>query len=519
MNRYAGIISLLIMTATVLVAEMNTNQSPNIMLILVDDMGYSDLGCYGGEIHTPTIDRLASNGLRYSQFYNSARCVPTRAAILSGYYAQQINRDSVLDLKGKGARPKWAPLLPKYLKRAGYRSYHTGKWHIDGTPMGAGFDHALDIVERHSSFECKKLLKDGKKIETEDGYYATTAVADHVIEVLKEHQAHHADKPFFSYVAFTAPHFPLHALPEDIERVGDRYKVGWDVIRAQRWERLQQLGLVKGSLSEVEYDQGPPFAYPEQLEILGEGEVTHPAPWEALTAKQKAFQQVKMTIHAAMVERVDIEVARIIEQLKAMNAFEDTVIIFLSDNGASAEMMVRGYGHDPEAAPGSAATYLCLGPGWSTVANTPFRKHKVWAHEGGTCTPLIVHWPKQISAAGVIRETPGHVIDMVPTILDLAGATPAKKKVPFPGQSLRPTFKEDTGESRTLWFSHRNNEALRNGDWKLVKPNDGPWELYNLKEDRAETNDLAAQYPEKVKALKKQWNAQIEQMRQVRKLK
>ena len=519
MEIYARIITLLIMTATVSVAEMNTNQSPNMMLILVDDMGYSDLGCYGGEIQTPTIDRLAANGLRYSQFYNSARCTPTRAAILSGYYAQQINRDSVLDLKAKGARPKWAPLVPKYLKPAGYRSYHSGKWHIDGNPMGAGFDRALDIVERHSSFECKTLLKDGKQAEVSDDYYATTAVADHVIEVLKEHQAHHADKPFFSYVAFTAPHFPLHALPEDIERVGDRYKVGWDVIRAQRWERLQQLGLVKGSLSEVEYDQGPPFDYPEQLEILGEGEVTRPVAWNNLTEKQKAFQQVKMTIHAAMVERVDIEVARIIKQLKAMNAFEDTVIFFLSDNGASAEMMVRGHGHDPDAAPGSAGSYLRLGPGWSTVANTPFRKHKVWAHEGGSCTPLIVHWPKQISQHGVIRETPGHIIDIVPTILDLAGATPAKKKVPFPGQSLLPTFKEDTGESRTLWFSHRNNEALRNGDWKLVKPNGGPWELYNLKEDRAETNDLVAQYPEKVEALEKQWEAQIEQMRQVRKLK
>ena len=512
------IIALLVMAASVSVAEVNTGKSPNILLILVDDMGYSDLGCYGGEINTPTIDRLASNGLRYSQFYNSARCTPTRAAILSGYYAQQINRDSVLELKGKGVRPKWARLLPDYLKPAGYRSYHSGKWHIDGKPMGNGFDRSL-YIDNHGEFSPKVLLKNGKRIEPKDGFYATTAVADHVIEVLKEHQNNHADKPFFSFVAFTAPHFPLQALPEDIARVGDRYKVGWDVIRNQRWERLQKMGLVEGALSKVDYHQGPPLDFSEQLVVLGEGEVDRPVPWNDLTETQKEFQQVKMTIHAAMIERIDIEVGRIIKQLQAMDSFEDTVIFFLSDNGASAEMMVRGYGHDPEAAPGSADTYLCLGPGWSTAANTPFRKHKVWAHEGGTCTPLIVHWPKQISEAGVIRETPGHVIDMVPSILDLAGATPAKKKVPFPGQSLRPTFKGDRGESRTLWFSHRNNEALRNGDWKLVKPNDGPWELYNLKEDRAETNDLVAQYPEKVKALKKQWESQIEQMRQVRKLK
>jgi arylsulfatase len=500
-------------------AEAKAGEFPNILLILVDDMGYSDLGCYGGEIQTPNIDALASNGLRYSQFYNSARCVPTRAAILSGYYAQQINRDAVLELKGNGARPEWAPLLPKYLKQAGYRSYHSGKWHIDGKPMGNGFDRSLDFIGRHNFFSSRKIHKDGTVYEPGEGFYATTAIADHMIEVLKDHQVHHADKPFFSYVAFTAPHFPLQALPEDIERVGDRYKVGWDSIRNQRWERLQEMGLVKGSLSKVEYNQGPPFDFSEQLKVLGDGEVNLPIPWKDLTDKQKEFQQTKMKIHAAMIERLDIEVGRIIKQLQAMNAFEDTIIFFLSDNGASAEMMVRGQGHDPEAAPGSVGSYLCLGPGWSTVANTPFRKHKVWAHEGGTCTPLIVHWPKQISEAGAIRETPGHVIDMVPTILDLAGATPAKKKVPFPGQSLLPSFEEDTGEPRTLWFSHRNNEALRNGDWKLVKPNDGPWELYNLKSDRAETTDLAAQYPEKVEELEKQWEAQIEQFRKARKLK
>ncbi|NQU40527.1 MAG: arylsulfatase [Lentisphaerae bacterium] len=497
---------------------MNTIKSPNILLILVDDMGYSDLGCYGGEIHTPTIDRLASNGLRYSQFYNSARCVPTRSAILSGYYAQQINRDSVLELKGNGARPKWARLLPDYLKPAGYRSYHSGKWHIDGKPMGNGFDRSL-YIDNHGDFSPKALFKNGKRIKPKDGFYATTAVADHAIEVLKEHQINHADKPFFSFVAFTAPHFPLQALPEDIARVGDRYNVGWDSIRNQRWERLQKMGLVKGSLSKVEYNQGPPLDFSEQLTVLGEGEVDRPVPWNDLTEKQKEFQQVKMTIHVAMIERIDIEVGRMIKQLKAMNAFEDTVIFFLSDNGASAEMMVRGNGHDPEAAPGSADSYLCLGPGWSTVANTPFKKHKIWAHEGGISTPFIVQWPNHISQHGAIRETPGHVIDMVPTILDIAGVKTPKQKVPFPGHSLLPSFKKDTGDNRTFWWSHRGNNAIRNGDWKLVKSNDEPWELYNLKEDRAETNNLAAQYPEKVKELEKQWEAQVEQIRQARKLK
>jgi arylsulfatase len=409
--------------------------------------------------------------------------------------------------------------LPEYLKPAGYRSYHSGKWHIDDDPMGSGFDRALDIVERHNYFGSEKILKDGKDFRHDEGFYATTAVADHAIEVLKEHQSIHPDQPFFSYVAFTAPHFPLQTLPEDLARVGSRYEVGWDVIRSQRWERLQAMGLVEGSLSQVEYNQGPPFDFPEQLEVLGDGEVTLPIPWRDLTEEQKEFQQVKMTIHAAMIERLDIEVGRIIQQLEEMNAFNDTIIFFLSDNGASAEMMVRGYGHDPAAAPGSAGSYLCLGPAWSTVANTPFRKHKVWAHEGGTCTPLIIHWPKQISEAGVIRKTPGHVIDFVPTILDLAGITLKKKKVPFPGKSLLPTLKQDRDMTRTLWWSHRDNHAVRNGDWKLVKSNDGEWELFQISKDRAETNDLAARHPEKVKELRKLWDEQVKQIRKLKRLK
>lgn len=521
MKRLVTISAILVMLIEASTAEAKTSKSPNILVILADDMGYSDLGCYGGEIKTPNIDALASNGLRYSQFYNSSRCVPTRAAILSGYYAQQINRDSVLDIKQtkKGNRPAWAPLLPKYLKPAGYRSYHSGKWHIDGDPVGCGFDRALDLVERHNFFSSEKILKDGKDFRHDEGFYATTAVTDHVIEMLKEHQANHADQPFFSYVAFTAPHFPLQALPEDIERVGNRYEVGWDVIRNQRWKRLQDMGLVKGTLSGVEYDQGPPFDFSEQLQVFGDKEVTLPVPWDKLTEKQKEFQQKKMQIHAAMVERIDIEVGRIIEQLKAMNCLEDTVIFILSDNGASAEMMVRGRGHDPEAALGSAESFLCLGPAWSTVSNTPFRKHKVWAHEGGCSTPLIVHGPNLTSNPGAIRETSGHVIDLVPTILDLANVTPPKKKVPFPGQSLLPTFRKDTGDARTLWWSHRDNHAIRSGDWKLVKSHDGAWELFNMKEDRTETKNLVSQYPEKAKELKKLWDNQVEQIREVKKLK
>jgi len=516
----------MIVVTTLVAEDKSQNGSvPNILLVLVDDMGYSDLGCYGGEISTPTIDSLASSGLRYSQFYNCARCWPTRAALMSGYYPQQVKRDSVLDVKGGGGgkRPKWAKLLADYLKPAGYRSYHSGKWHIDGTPTKNGFDRSFYIRDQDRFFSAtvlSQVYREFPDAKGKKGVYATTAIADHAIGVLREHEKDHPDTPFFSFIAFTAPHFPLQALPEDIERVGDRYKAGWDDIRQQRWKRLQKSGLVKkGELSKVEPELGPPYDFSKKLKILGDGEVDRPLPWNELTEKQKVFQQKKMTIHAAMIERIDIEVGRIIEQVKAMNAFEDTVIFFLSDNGASAEMMVRGDGHDPKAAAGSASTYLCLGPGWSTVANTPFRKHKTWTHEGGSCTPFIAHWPKQITAAGEIRETPGHVIDLVPTILELAGVKLTDQKVPFPGRSLLPSFKQSIDNKRTLWWAHEGNYAVRNGEWKLVKTKRGQWELFNLKEDRAESTNLAAQYPEKIMALKKQWESQVEEFRKLKKLK
>ncbi len=494
---------------------------PNVLLILVDDMGYSDLGCYGGEISTPNINSLADKGLRYSHFYNSARCVPTRAAILSGYYAQQINRDSVLDVEGGAdeTRPRWARLLPTYLKRAGYRSYHSGKWHIDGKPLENGFDQSFDRADSSRFFSPLRLPEVKKKDEDQSGFYATTAIADHTIEFLQDHQETHSTEPFFSFVAFTAPHFPLQALPEDIERVGDRYQVGWDVIREQRWARLNESGLIKkADLSAVEYDLGPPYSYPDQIKLLGKDELTLPKKWASLSESQKAFQQMKMTLHAAMIERVDIEVGRILQQLKSMHSYEDTVIFFLSDNGASAEIMVRGDGHDPEAAPGSAGSYLCLGPGWSTVSNTPFRKHKTWTHEGGSCTPFIVHWPEQIAQLGELRETPGHVIDIVPTILDLAGVKPAKQKVPFPGVSLLPSFTKELGEKRTLWWSHKGNHALRDGEWKVVKVNEGEWELYNLDKDRAETKNLAVQHPELLTSLIQKWKEQVAQIRRIKEM-
>lgn len=492
-------------------------RKPNIVVILADDLGYSDLGCYGGEIRTPHLDSLAAGGLRFTQFYNTARCWPSRAAILTGYYAQQVRRDKVPGVPsgGQGRRQKWARLVTEMLRPSGYRSYHAGKWHVDGTPMANGFDHSYYVEDLGRYFSPRVLFEDDRKlppVSPGSGYYTTTAIAEHGVTYLKEHAEHHRDRPFFLYLAFNAPHFPLQALPEDIARYQGRYQEGWETLRAERWRRIQEIGLDRSPLAPVEREVGPPYDFPEAIKTLGPGEVNRPLPWSDLTDAQRQFQATKMTIHAAMVDRMDREIGRVLDQLRAMKAFEDTLILFLSDNGASAEIMVRDDGHDPAASPGSAATHLCLGPGWSTVSNTPFRRHKTWVHEGGISTPLIAHWPHGIAARGELRHDPGHVIDLVPTFLEISGAhrfeTWDGKPVPAPpGKSLVPAFSRD-GSLRhdELWWQHEGNRALRMGDWKIVAAGDNaPWELYNLATDRNETHDLAHENPAKARELQHRW--------------
>jgi arylsulfatase A-like enzyme len=508
---------------------------PNVVIFLADDLGYSDLGCYGGEIATPHLDRLAAGGLRFTQFYNTARCWPTRGALLAGYYAQQIRRDSVPQVRsgGQGVRPAWARLLPALLKPLGYRSYHTGKWHVDGPALAAGFDRSYLVQDAGRFFSPQVHLEDDRRlppVSRDSGYYSTTAIADYTIKYLKEHAAQHADQPFFAYVCFLAPHFPLQAPAEDIARYQGRYDVGWERVRQQRWERIRALGLVRGELSPVERNVGPPYYFPDAYEKLGPGEVKLPLAWDELTPQQQAFQATKMAIHAAMIDRMDREIGRIVEQIEAMGALNNTLIFFLSDNGASAEIMVRDDGHDPALPPGSAGTHLCLGPGWSTVANTPFRLHKTWVHEGGIRTPLIVHWPRGIAARGELRHNPGHVIDLVPTILEVAGGSwpaLAEGQPPPPGRSLVPAFAQDGSVTHDyLWWLHEGSRAIRVGDWKLVaaaaslrgrlgqpgpREEPGPWELYNLAEDPTETRNLAAQMPDKVRELATLWTARQEE--------
>jgi arylsulfatase len=502
---------------------------PNIVILFADDLGFSDLGCYGSEIATPNLDSLAKNGLRFTQFYNTARCWPSRGALLSGYYAQQIHRDALPGLGGggQGIRQDWARLLPDYLKPAGYRSYHSGKWHIDGKVLASGFDRSLDLRNQGNYFSSAgNLIDDIPTLPPagETGYYATTATADHAIAHLKDHAANYADKPFFQYVAFIAPHFPLHALPADIAKYQNTYQTGWEALRSSRFARQKELGLTATTLSAVEPELGPPYAFPAAMEKLGPGEVNRPLPWADLTAEQRKFQAAKMAIHAAMIDRMDVEIGRIIAQLKAMNAFDNTLILFASDNGASAEIMVRDGGHDRQAAPGSAASYLCLGPGFSNACNTPHRRHKTWVHEGGISSPLIAHWPNGIAAKNQLRHTPAHVIDIVPTALELAGVTKpttwnGQAIPPAPGKSLVPALAKDETITRdSLWWLHEGHRAIRVGDWKLVAANKEPWELYDLKTDRAEQHNLASKQPEKVIELAQLWQAQTDRTIELAKL-
>jgi arylsulfatase len=496
---------------------------PNILIILADDMGYSDAGCYGGEIATPNLDALAKDGLRFTQFYNTARCWPSRAAILTGFYAQQVRRDSVPGVKTgvQGVRPTWARLLPEMLKPLGYRSYHSGKWHVDGKPLQNGFDRSYSLDDHDRHFTPRWHTEDDKPLPPVDakaGYYSTTAIADHAIKCLKEHAEKYPGKPFLEYLAFTAPHFPLQASADDIAPYRKKYLAGWDALRNDRWRRMQEMRIGGTVLASIERDLGPPYHYPDALKKLGPNELNRPLPWKELNEEQREFQANKMAVHAAMVDRMDREIGRVIAQVRAMKALENTLILFLSDNGASAEIMVRGDGHDPHAECGTGATFLSIGPGWSSLANTPFRRHKTWVHEGGISTPLIVHWPKGIAARGEMRNTPGHIIDLVPTILEAAGGKPFEKwdgqPVPVaPGMSLIPVFAKDGAASHnSLWWLHEGNRALRVNEWKIVAAGkDSPWELYNVSSDRSESKNQAKEMPEKVKELATIWANQFEE--------
>jgi arylsulfatase len=504
----------------------NLPEKPNIVFILADDMGYSDPGCYGSEIlETPNLDALAARGLRFTNFYNTGRCWPTRTSLLSGFYPHQILSDPMpgVDYSSSSVLPVNATWLPSILREHGYSTYHSGKWHIvrqvpkrsQLSHTEVGFDHSYRTEDgRH--LRPRHLWEDGQEIALPDPgaeYEASVAIVDHAIKYLEEHKENNGDAPFFEYIAFIAPHFPLQAMQKDIDMYREKFLMGWDEIRKLRTENRKELGFEVHEVNALEPERFAPWNLsPEELITqIDSADTGRAIPWDQLTREQQEFQAIKMAIHAAMITRMDREIGRYVASLKELGYFENTIIFFCSDNGASTEIMNRADKHTIGAEPGSADTYLCLGPGWSSAANTPFRLHKTWVHEGGIATPLVVHWPEGIKKSNEFRNMPSHIIDIAPTLLDLAGADPDELEGPAeaPGISLVPFLNHDLVIPRPpLFFHHEKKKALRHDDWKITTiEEDGAWELYDLSVDRGETHNLAEENPKKLRELVSLWEA------------
>jgi arylsulfatase len=499
-------------------------KKPNFLLLLADDMGYSDAGCFGGEIDTPNLDRLASRGVRFTQAYSTARCGPSRSSLLTGYYAQQ----TASDIMTPGNVPSYTQFIPDHLKTLGYRNYHSGKWHMRFKPLeGVGFDRSYTLLDEDRYFTPRSLQLDGETLpqpKTEDRYYTTVAIADYAVRFLKDHARNYAADPFFLFLAPHSPHFPLQALPEDIEKYKDRFAEGWDTARQKKIARMRRMGLVNCALPPLEPNMWTTWNTPNEKLIasIGRGEVTRAVPWSTLTREQKDFQRTKMAIHAAMITRMDLEAGKVLDQVKAMGAERDTVVVFLSDNGASSEQLIRGDGHDAAAPLGSARSFLGLGPGWSSCSNTPLRLHKSWVNEGGIASPMIVQWPNGIKDRNKLRHDPCHFVDILPTLVDLAGGNPARSMPPgappLAGRGLAPALQKDgAAPHEFLYFNHNNNRAIRTGDWKLVATGEkGPWELYDLGKDRCELQNLAAAQPGRVQQLAALWKEHDDEYVRVR---
>ena len=491
----------------VYVSAADTAPKPNVILIMADDMGYSDLACYGGEIETPNIDRLAANGLRFTNFYNEGRCWPTRAALLTGRNAHDVGHAMQYGPDAprayQGTTPERGAVLSELIGTAGYHSYHSGKWHLASSKMGSkekneatwainrGFDRSYTGVTYINFFNPEELRIEGKSVirigDTDPDFYITDILTERALLYLNEHEKSHPDTPFFLYLAHLAPHYPLHAKPEDIAKYRGKYKIGWDVMRKRRHERLRELGIFEGELSER--DPSVPA-------------------WDSLSDKAKDKWEKRMAVHAAMVDCIDQGIGRIMDWLEKTGKLDNTLILFLSDNGASREAGggKRKKYNDPKAPIGSSGSFSAIETGWSNACNTPYRLHKSFNHEGGIATPLIVHWPNGIAKEhwGTLTHQVGHVIDVVPTVLELTGLEVPEE---ITGQSLIPVFDNpDAVRKRTLFWEHLGNRAVRKGDWKLVAVNRGPWELYNLKTDPVEMHNLKKERPEKMKELQDLWN-------------
>ena len=489
---------------------------PNILLILADDLGYSDLGCFGGEIETPNLDSLASNGVRLTHFYTTGRCCPSRAALLTGHYPHRVGLGHMAgnDLGQPGYRGRvddGAMTLAETLSNGGYRTFMAGKWHL-GTadPTKHGFEEFYGtLVSAKRFFDPDHLIRLPEKRTprrySKDSYYATDAITDHALDFL-EATRDTPDKPFFLYLAYHAPHFPLQAPQDLINKYAQRYSEGWDNLRAERLQRMKQMRIVP-------YDTN--LSARSRWTNYGETKSgTNPA-WNTLPISRQKDLARRMAIYAAMVDRMDQQIGRVLRSLKDHHEFKNTLIIFTSDNGACFEWDPYGFdvkssnqnilheGQDLEQM-GSRDTFHSLGSGWANACNTPWRLYKHFNHEGGIASPAIIHWPSQTTITpGSLHTTPAHLIDIYPTVLSVTQSQ-YQGKQQLPGINIFRTFTSNHPE-RMLFFEHQGNRAIRDGKWKLVALDDRPWELYDLQTDRTESSNLAAEHPEMIDDLNAKW--------------
>ncbi|MFZ1236129.1 MAG: arylsulfatase [Prevotella sp.] len=543
MEKKIVLFSVVLMASSYATARQKENDHrPNIIIILADDLGYSDLGCYGGEIQTPNLDKLAESGVRFNHFYNTSRSCPTRASLMTGLYQHQAGIGRMTfdnNLPGyRGTLSRNAVTIAEVLKRSGYATSMVGKWHIAETPLrtdqrdwlnhqvfhdtfsdlsnypvNRGFDKHYGVIYGVVDYFDPFSLVEGEVAvdSVPKGYYMTQALSDRAVEDINQYAK--GNRPFMMYLAYTAPHWPLMALPEDIDKYKDVYQVGWEKIRNDRYERQKKMNLFPGNsdfLSDRQFKDS----------------------WESNPNKE--WDARAMAVHAAMVDRMDRGIGQVIAALKKNGMLDNTLVLFMSDNGASNEVcedyspgendrpdMTRDgrpivYPKNKEVLPGPETTYASIGARWANVANTPFRFWKAKSYEGGICTPMIAYWPKGIKKnVGGITQAYGHVMDIMATCIDLAGATYPKTYkghtiIPMEGKSLVPIFTKGKREGHDYYgFEHFNERAfISNDGWKIVRTTNGDkWELYNLTNDRSEKNNLSETYPDRVKSMVVQYEA------------
>ncbi len=492
---------------------------PNFLLILADDLGFSDIGCYGGEIRTPNLDQLAAEGLRFSQFYNCAVCVTTRAALYTGLYPR-LGKNGLL-------QPQMVT-LGTVLEQAGYATAMTGKWHLGNQapkrPIDRGFSEFYGLLDGCSSFFNPKkpdpVFYNGGRVRTmahndqlitevADDFYATDAYTDHAVKTILRFAK--SDKPFFINLNYTAPHFPLHALPEDIERYRGKYSEGYEVLRKRRYEKLIKLGIIDADTSKLSKVDAKTGDYRYDYKVI---------PWKDLDDQTRAREEARMEVYAAMVDRLDQGVGKVLAALEKSGEADNTVVFFLSDNGGcaswpSAKKEPGFFEYNKDIPVGDPRGYEFVGKAWGWAQNSPFRKHKVWPYEGGISTPMIVRWPGTIKANTITHQA-AHLIDFMPTLLELAGGSyptevNGQAVPPEEGLSMTPILRgEKRKPHKFLAWSLYGNHAYRVDDWKIVwnsspAPSDRRWQLYDLAKDRSETTDLAQQHPDRVKAMTTGW--------------